>query len=132
MKAHRIMAGLLTGLVLLALWQRMGQAPASAWARLAWDGFLFWLPLILGGFLLAGARWALMAGIIYGTVGLALDISTFVQTLSQAETQTDLSGTLMVSSLTGLLNFLLILFGGRGFLDVTSVGKSTQSEGRTV
>ena len=56
-----------------------------------------------------------MAAVMYGTIGLALDISTVVQELTKADGQ---SMVLMLSGLTGLLNFLLIAIGGRGFLDV--------------
>ena len=86
--------------------------------HIMWNGFLFGIPLLLGGFLLAGARWALMAGVMYGTVGLALDISTIVQDLIQP----DMQRTILMSGITGLLNFLLIVIGGRGFLDVSSAG----------
>lgn len=122
MAPDRVMAFLLAALMLLALLLRMMQGPgshASLMNQLAWDGYLFVLPLLLAGFLLAGARWALMGGVIYGTIGLALDISTVIQDLSSLSGQPDaLPGRVAMSSFTGLLNVLLILFGGRGFLAV--------------
>jgi len=83
--------------------------------RVFWDGFLFAVPIILAGFIVAKARWALMAAVMYGTIGLALDISTVVQELTQADGRPTV---LVLSGITGLLNFLLIAIGGRGFLDV--------------
>ena len=80
-----------------------------------WNGFLFGIPLALGLLLFGRARWALMAAVMYGTIGLALDISTVVQELTKADGQLRV---VMLSGLTGVLNFLLIAIGGRGFLDV--------------
>jgi hypothetical protein len=94
----------------------------TAWPQvksgLIWTGFLFGLPLILIGFLLAGHRWAFMAGVMYGTIGLALDISTAMHELGRLETRDSLP---VMSGLSGLLNILLIVAGGRGFLDVGPV-----------
>jgi hypothetical protein len=84
-------------------------------SRVLWNGFLFAIPLALAAFLLTRARWALMAAVMYGTIGLALDISTVVQELTKANGH---SAALMLSGLTGFLNFVLIVIGGRGFLDV--------------
>lgn len=78
-----------------------------------WLGFLYGIPLILVGALVGGQRWALMAAVMYGTVGLALDLATIVQELTQGPGDI---AVLAASAVTGLLNFLLILFGGRGFL----------------
>lgn len=118
-----VMVFLLIALVITAglsrsLWER--EVSASLMGRVVWDGFLFGLPLILAGCLLASARWAFMAGVIYGTIGLALDISTIVQDLTHSSPQQAVA---LMSGMTGLLNFLLILFGGRGFLHVGSAGK---------
>src|SRR6059036_3946909 len=95
---------LLIGLVVVAVLSRTGRGldlPTSAKGHLLWNGFLFGIPLILAGFLAAGARWALMGGVMYGTIGLALDIATVVQ---------------------DVINPLLILMAGRGLLDVASSG----------
>lgn len=83
--------------------------------RVFWDVFLFAIPITLAGFIVANARWALMAAVMYGTIGLALDISTVVQELTKGEGHTTV---LMLSGITGGLNFLLLAIGGRGFLDV--------------
>lgn len=99
---------------LLATLQGSGST-GSHMSRVLWNAFLFAIPIALTAFLLARTRWALMATVMYGTIGLALDISTVVQELTKADGQ---STVLMLSGLTGLLNFLLIAIGGRGFLDV--------------
>ncbi len=101
---------LLAGLVLAAA------ATHHASRSLGWSLFLYGLPLALIGCLLAKQRWALMAAVMYGTVGLAMDISTIVQGFTQPDVP---ETTAAMSGVTGLLNFLLIVFGGKGFLDVT-------------
>jgi len=86
-------------------------APARAW----WVGFLVLMPLGLGVLVWFGFRWAAMACVMYGTVGLALDLATTVQILTK-DPEVFLS--LLSSLVSGLLNFLLIVFGGRSFLNV--------------
>lgn len=86
-------------------------APAQAW----WLVFLVFLPLGLAILVWLQIRWAAMACVIYATVGLALDLATTVQILTKdTETAASLTGNLV----SGLLNFLLIVFGGRSFLDL--------------
>jgi hypothetical protein len=117
MKFHVGVVIVLVTLVLISLvaaLQRSGATDAHM-SGVGWNGFLFAIPITLIAFLLARARWALMAAVMYGTIGLALDISTVVQELTRADGH---STVLMLSGLTGLLNFLLIVIGGRGFLDV--------------
>lgn len=80
-----------------------------------WTTLLFGIPVLMAC-LLTNQRWALMVAVMYGTVGLAMDISTIVQGLTKAEVS---QMTLALSGLTGLLNFLLIVSGGKGFLNVT-------------
>lgn len=58
---------------------------------------------------------------MYGTIGLALDLSTIVQELTQGGSQ---ASVLVISGITGLLNFLLIAIGGRRFLDASTVTRS--------
>lgn len=117
MSSHLGVIIILVTLVLISLvatLQGSGSTDAHM-SRMVWNGFLFAIPITLTAFLLARARWALMAAVMYGTIGLALDISTVVQELTKADGH---STVLMLSGLTGLLNFLLIAIGGRGFLDV--------------
>ena len=91
---------------------------------LAWNIYLFIIPLGLGMFLLSGARWALMGAVIYGTVGLALDVSTIVQELTRAAGD---PMTLALSGLTGALNFGVIVAAGRGFLHPDASGPPPES-----
>ncbi|MGH7166899.1 MAG: hypothetical protein ACREII_00055 [Nitrospiraceae bacterium] len=116
---------LLIGLVVVAVLSRTDRGlnmEVSAKGHLIWNGFLFGIPLILAGLLAAGARWAFMAGVLYGTIGLALDIATVVQDVTNPDAQRGILPILWTSGLTGLLNSLLILIGGRGLLDVGSSG----------
>lgn len=80
-----------------------------------WYGFQFGLPLLVGGICLIGKRWSAMVGVIYGTIGLALDISTFVQSMTSGTDSLHYVGLIL---LTALFNFLLILIGGRQVLTV--------------
>jgi hypothetical protein len=91
---------------------------------LGWSLFLYGLPLALIGCLLAKQRWALMAAVMYGTVGLALDISTVVQGLTKPDGPQVVTA---MSGLTGALNFLLIVFGGKIFLNVMSASSLPES-----
>jgi hypothetical protein len=75
---------------------------------LGWGLFLYGLPLALIGCLLARQRWALMAAVMYGTVGLALDISTVVQGLTKPDVPQ-------------------MVFGGNGFLNVMSASSPPES-----
>lgn len=115
---------LLITLMLLAAITRVNlqDALGSLLTHPVQNGFLFGLPLILMGCVIAGARWALMAGVMYGTIGLALDISTLIQELSG---QAARHGVLLTSGTSGVLNLLLIVIGGRGFLDVTISPRQT-------
>lgn len=117
MKSHLSVIIVLAALVLISLFATFHSSGSTGtpMSRVLWNGFLFAIPITLAAVLLARARWALMAAVMYGTIGLALDISTVVQELTKADGH---STVLMLSGLTGLLNFLLIVIGGRAFLDV--------------
>jgi len=91
---------------------------------LGWALFLYGLPLALIGCLLARQRWALMAAVMYGTVGLALDISTIVQGLTKSDVPQMVT---IMSGVTGALNFLLIVFGGNSFLNVMNASLPPES-----
>lgn len=71
------------------------------------------MPVLLGILLCTAKRWVMMVGVVYGTIGLALDLATFVQSLTG---ETDTVGYLLLIIISGILNFLLILLGGRGIL----------------
>lgn len=112
MTTPRLLAALLAALMVVASATQALSGQATT-ASPVWTGFLYGLPLILAGFLLAGHRWALMGAVMYGTVGLALDLSTMVQELTRGGGR---GGVLVAGGVTGLLNFLLIVLGGRGVL----------------
>ena len=79
-------------------------------------GFLIGMPVFLLIAVRLGYRWATMASVIYGTVGLALDLSTIVQLITKEQPTV---AALTANSFSGFLNFLVIAFGGRAFLDVS-------------
>ncbi len=121
-RTRQIMTVLLALLLALAVLLQGSQGfppQTSQLHGLIWYGFLYGLPFLLGGLLMAGARWALMACVMYGTIGLALDIATAVQA-SSGENPSPL--VLTVSGMTGLANVALILLGGWSFLDVRDLG----------
>ena len=80
-----------------------------------WYGFQFGLPLLVGGICLIGKRWSAMVGVLYGTIGLALDIATFVQSMTSGTDSLYFVGLIL---LTALFNFLLVVIGGRQVLAV--------------
>ena len=108
---------LLAGLILAAAVTHHDSRPPG------WSLFLYGLPLALIGCLLARQRWALMAAVMYGTVGLAMDISTIVQGITTPDVP---EVTAAMSGVTGVLNFLVIVFGGKTFL--TAMGASSPPE----
>ena len=115
---HRTVVALLAGLILAA--SATHDDPRS----LGWLLFLYGFPLVLIGCLLANQRWALMAAVMYGTVGLALDISTIVQGLTKPDVP---QAVWVMSGMTGALSFLLIVFGGKGFLTVSDPSSPPES-----
>jgi uncharacterized protein involved in response to NO len=107
-----LLAALLTiNIGALAMGTDTPTSPTGAW----WIGFFALVPFGLGLLVWRGFRWAVMACVMYGTVGLAMDIATMVQILAK---DPDIMPRLLSSLISGFLNFLLILFGGRSFLDV--------------
>ena len=101
----------LTGLGVLGL--LTAQLAAITSGQVGWMIMLVGLPAALAAILWTRWHWAAMACVIYGTVGLALDLATAVQILTKD--QPTFVG-LFTNGISGLLNFLLILFGGRAFL----------------
>jgi hypothetical protein len=83
---------------------------SAAWP---WFAFLVGMPVLLIALIGFQLRWVAMAVVMYGTIGLALDIATLVQELSRPK-----GGALMVGAevLSGVLNFLLIVSGGQAAL----------------
>ena len=107
-----ILIVLLAGLSLIGATTTQIVPAVTESGRIGWVLYLLVFPLILAGFVRMGWTWTAMACVIYGTVGLALDLATVTSILSgQGET-----GALFLFSVTsGVVNFLLILFGARVF-----------------
>lgn len=80
-----------------------------------WIGFLILMPVGLAALVWQNVRWAPMACVMYGTIGLALDLATLVQMITKSR---DGWSALLATGVSGILNFLLIVLGGRVFLDV--------------
>lgn len=78
-----------------------------------WNAFQYGLPLLIGGMCLTEKRWACMTAIIYGTIGLALDLATIVQSLTEDVVS---SAFIIIILTTALLNFFLIVLGGKFLL----------------
>ena len=97
------------GMVTLFL---VGQPDQAEPSRLL-VGFLIGMPVFLLVVVRSGYRWATMASVIYGTVGLALDLSTIVQLITKDQPTV---ASLTASGFSGILNFLVIAFGGCAFL----------------
>lgn len=98
----------------------LATAPTRPW----WIGFLVLTPLCLAILIWRGFWWAAMACVMYGTVGLALDLATTIQILTKDQ---EIVPSFMNTLISGCLNFLLILFGGRAFLDVTQAPTPQES-----
>ena len=108
-----ILIGLLAGLCLIGAITTQLIPAATEAVRIGWMFYLVAFPIALAGLVRIGWTWTAMACVIYGTVGLALDLATVTSILGgQGKT-----GTLFLfSAMSGIVNFLLILFGGRAFL----------------
>ena len=105
--------GLLAGLGLIGANTTQLIPAATEAGRIGWMLYLIACPLALAALIWMGWTWTAMACVIYGTVGLALDLATVTNILSGK----DETGTLFLfSAMSGIVNFLLILFGGRAFL----------------
>jgi len=85
---------------------------AAETLHFAWWFFLVVLPLVLASVLLMGWAWAAMACVVYGTIGLALDLATAVSMLAGHERSVL---TLALTVVSGSANFAMIVFGGREF-----------------
>lgn len=115
MSTRRLMSLLLAVLMVVAAASRALSGVEAA-SPSVWLVFLYALPLALIVGLQMQARWTLLACVMYGTVGLALDISTAVQDLTHHAAG---PVPLMLGGASGLANFLLIVLGGREFLDAS-------------
>lgn len=108
-----VLIGLLAGLCLIGA-NTVQLIPTSTEAgRIGWMFYLLAFPLTLAGLVWMGWSWTAMACVIYGTIGLALDLATVTSILG-GKGETD--ALFLFSAMSGIVNFLLILFGGRAFL----------------
>ena len=105
--------GLLAGLCLIGTTTTQLIPAATEAGRIGWVLYLIAFPLALAGLVWIGWTWTAMACVIYGTVGLALDLATVTSILAE---QGETSALLVFSATSGIVNFLLMLFGGRAFL----------------
>lgn len=78
-----------------------------------WNLYLVILPFVLAGLVWLQWSWTAMACVIYGTVGLALDLATLASILGGG---TRPEGLLTLSSGSALVNFLLIAVGGHALI----------------
>lgn len=115
MPQTRILIGLLLGLCVIGTLtiQLMSTSDASMIRLIAWGLYLVFTPLALAGLVWMGWSWTAMACVMYGTIGLALDLATIAGILGGNNQAADL---LALSAASGLCNFLLIFFGGRAFV----------------
>ena len=104
--------GLLAALCLIGANTTQLIPTASHAGRIGWMLYLIVFPIVLAGLMWIGWTWTAMACVIYGTVGLALDLATVTSILGG---QGDTGVLFLFSALSGIVNFLLILFGGRAF-----------------
>lgn len=81
--------------------------------------FFYGIPLVLAGATVARQRWAFMGGVVYATVGLALDIATMVFGVTHEQPVVHLA---LGYGVSAAINFAIIVVGGHGFLAVTPPG----------
>ena len=87
-----ILIVLLAGLSLIGATTTQIVPAATEAGRIGWVLYLLVFPLILAGFVWMGWIWTAMACVIYGTVGLALDLATVTSILGgQGETGSPIS-----------------------------------------
>jgi len=104
--------GLLAGLCLIGANTTQLIPAATEAVRVGWMLYLLAFPIALAGLVWMGWSWTAMACVMYGTVGLALDLATVTSILGGKGE----AGALFVfSAMSGIVNFLLTLFGGRAF-----------------
>lgn len=107
-----ILIGLLAGLCLIGANTAQLIPVTTETARSGWMLYLLAFPIALAGLVWMGWAWTAMVCVIYGTVGLALDLATITSILGG---QGELGALLFFSAMSGVVNLLLLLFGGRAF-----------------
>ena len=104
--------GLLAGLGLIGATTTQLTPAATEAGRIGWMLYLIACPLALAGLVWMGWSWTAMACVIYGTIGLALDLATITSILGG---QGEPGALFLFSAMSGIVNFSLMLFGGRAF-----------------
>ena len=114
MRRHRFLLTLLLLVQAFIGTETMGiTAEASTGnSQAVWLTWLIILPLLLIGLQWTGWTWTAMACVIYGTIGLALDLATVTSMLSGKSEPDTL---LRWSGVSGLANLSLIVVGGLTF-----------------
>ncbi len=112
MTSYRILWGLLAGLSLAGLTTVQSMTSSTA-EHIAWGIVLIAIPLMLSLLIWLIWGWTTMACVIYGTIGLALDLSTMTSIMGGSAGETS---KLALSGISGFLNLALIVFGGRAFV----------------
>lgn len=107
-----MLIGLLAGLCLIGANTTQLIPAATEAGRIGWMLYLLAFPIALAGLVRIGWSWTAMACVIYGTVGLALDLATVTSILGG---QAEPGALFLFSAMSGIVNFLLVLFGGRAF-----------------
>ena len=114
MTLQRRIMFLCVGLFLCAVWTQL-IAPLTLGARLSMlSVVLLGVPVLVGTLVWIDIRWACMIGVMCGTIGLALDISTLIHVAAEPQGMNHRG---LWVGLSGLFNFLLIVVGGKGFFN---------------
>ena len=108
-----ILIGLLVALCLIGATTTHLVSAATEAGRIGWMVYLSAFPLTLAGLVWMGWTWTAMACVIYGTVGLALDLATITSILGG---QGEFGTLLFFSAMSGIVNLVLMLVGWRAFL----------------
>lgn len=107
-----VLISLLVGLCLIGATTTQLISDTTETGTVGWILYLLVFPLVLAGLVWIGWAWTAMVCVIYGTVGLALDLATVTSILDQ---QGEIGGLFLFSAISGIVNFSLILFGGKAF-----------------
>ena len=112
--AHIRLIGTLIALVLhTAIVQWLNPSIDSGWVlhNPGWLAWLFLAPMALVGGLSAHQRWPFMAGVLYATVNLALDLATLIFDLTHGAPLLPLG---LSTGPSAFLSFLAMLVAGQG------------------
>ena len=126
MSRSRPLQAALLGTLLVGTWSLSSKPLILPLARetAIWFSFLILLPVGLAALVRTDQRWTAMACVMYGTVGLELDLATIVQVVTK-----DPEGgeALLMSGISGLFNFLVIVLGGQMLVSVSQGPRPPES-----